>query len=339
MDPLARLSSQDPSTAFEAHFLARLHCELRNQNIHKRDFAEALGIPRQNADRRLAGKTAFLVGEVLRLQRAFDIRSDEVAPQLLATTTYTTVPAGAWADYTTDEYVAQFSASLAPFLQVAESGEPPRLSVSTTDLPLFALLGSPLLTALVFFFHRDEVTVDRGAFDVTTYREEYARAIHDTRELYRAYRAIDSIEVWGTRPLRGILKKARSLHRDGVFSTATCSAIMRALAECCEVLRESCARGRKSGGGTFRLYVCDRCAKTTTMSFETVTVTATYVTLNGPVLLHTSSPAARQIFRDQFASFRRRAREVNSSNAVAFTGAMRQACERAAAGVAEAPAW
>lgn len=203
-------------------------------------------------NKRRRGEVPFTAAEFVRLSDRFALPTSVAALRGVEARVEVPHPAGMFED---DGFLHR----LHRIREAVEAGSPDaeeraELLVSTTDLPLLRLLSSgPLMKMKLFFF--GSTTSTSGLPEHQLILGEGQIIAPQVLELVAAYRAADSREVWGERPLRSLCQQIHYLVRHRCISRADVSVLFSELERLVERLLADITEGVKvEGGGRIQLW-------------------------------------------------------------------------------------
>ena len=317
-------------------FLEGLHLELQRQGVTAAELAEALGASRQQVYRRLRGEVGFSAHETLRLARAFPSAVAALSPAPNgATHQPLTLPFASGAGYSDEAYIEAVAHALERYRTLACEGEP--VLISSTDLPIFPLLRHPLLAALRSYYYSGGGAELDEAFDYREYRTRHAAFIEGLAELGELYQAVDTVEVWGDRPLRSLLRQVRMLHGRRVFGKATSKAIFREIDALVDGLRRALKSGRKSGGGRFELHTYDLGTRNTVIHVCGPGGNLNVVTIDEPAFALSEAPGRDDLYAETLRRHLSRATAITRHRYRPFVEDMRAAVKKTRKAVKRLP--
>ena len=286
-------------------WVAHLRRAARRRGLGPRDVARLIYVSESSYHKRCRGSVQFSAAEFATLSEHFDLptRPSELAGERLAFA----VPARREGGFCASAYLD----GLGAFAAAVRSRADVSATISATDIPVFRLFAEPALAALKFYVFDTAHAAHLGRrFDLAAERARWRGHAGAIAELAGSYSATATEEVWGARPLEGLLHQIASLVQARALGADDLAEVIAALRRVVARVGREAGDGRKRGGGAFALYVNRLHASSTTVTAAVGDRALTFLTVDNPHFVHSDRPATHDFFAAIFERVRRRSQPV-----------------------------
>lgn len=297
---------------FLGTWIAHLRRAARQRGLGPRDVARLIYVSESSYHKRCRGTVQFSAAEFATLSEHFDLptRPSELRGERLAFA----VPPRRDNSFCASAYLN----GLTDFAAAASSHRDVRATISSTDIPVFRLFAEPALAALKLYVFDTAHAARLGRrFDLAAERSRWAEHDRALDVIARSYAATPTCEVWGGRPLEGLLHQIASLVRARALGSDDLAELVAAIRRVVAQVGAEASAGRKLGGGDFDLYVNRLHATSTTVTATVGDRALTFLTVDNPHFVHSDRRATHDFFASIFERVRGRSTAVEAGGGYA----------------------
>lgn len=301
----AESSSED----FYAHWLSVLSTRISEKGISASVLAEQLCMSESAFYKRKSGRMEFGAREMLFLSKLLDVplSKTELSGQHLPFEVMN-LPGSA---FNADLYIAGLGAVVEHYAR-PEWNQTARVRISTTDIPIFWLLAEPALAAFkLFAFETENIERIENNFSLEVQFEQRADWLGKAKKVADGYFNVNSEEVWGATPFKGILYQLLYLAEARAMSLEDATLIFDALKRLVNKIKSSSQKCEKSAESSFALYQNQFHSTTSIISVKSPEKEEVFVTFDNPNFVRSSSSSTCAYFDAYFERVQRAATRVN----------------------------
>ncbi len=287
------------------------------QAKHRRaTVAESIGLDVSDFNKRCRGDVKFTTYEFLRLSERYGLMASTSSVPDPSRITFAIPDSDR--PFSPEAYMDGLSA-LGQFLEERQPSERPRITVSSTELPVFHLFNSPELTAFKFFIFRyDNGHSIQTPFELSAELLKNNKHFAKAQQLYRLYADTDLEEVWGGLPLKALSNQIYRVVDANAISSIDGARLIKAMHTLVGKLVEGVAGQVLLGGrGSFSLHQDPLFGDGPNITIANGSFRFTASTYDAPHYMTSMDSLAHEGFTSAFRKRRRRSLKVGSEGAIA----------------------
>lgn len=265
-------------------------------------LAALLGVNRGVAYKRLQLKAYFTARELAILQDRLDLSVSPLAAGDLSLLTFRAPFGERPGRFERERYLGLMEDAQAQIAKLDPDGVDTRISVASSDMPVFYLFARPELAALKLYSFALETSKHTAKpLRLGDYLREHARDFERTSALSRGYLALGAVEIWSRTPLDNFLRQLLNLVELGLLpEAADVERAFDALMGLLEDVHRMIELGERASGQPFGV-LCNEIHYTNSLILqEHPSASVLYATFDNPHYLVSKQPQAVAYFRRHF---------------------------------------